>query len=347
MGTSPTDNSTPERLIPESVYRQHLIRARSTRNHFIVSRDWVLIMPWEISIFIQDLLNRAAGPKTKRKTIKGDDGVQREFFLCTSKYLSNSRFSWADRTQKKYISWLKTAGFVKLTHFGVPPRRWIWVDIIAIEDKVDEVLKTLDKNTRGHKVPFKAGTKCPLKEAQNAPLHNNNGQIQTKDKEINTPPPSETSFDEPLLKKKKVVSQQESPHAKRWATRLYEEIKRKKLLNPNRSKLPDWIKITATLLTKGPKDGPVPTIEQVDFALDWLIPNITEKMEEKFLPVVFCAQSFVDKFWKIYRKAVKENGELPSPSSSLQVTRWIDENGYECERISGGKLPDDGKKVIS
>ncbi len=143
-------NSPKKNTIPLDTYLRHIERARGAGNWFIFSRDYVTsgAMSKLQALFIQDLINLAAMKSTK----KDADG----FFLCTKEYLDSS-LRWDADTQKDTLRALKKGpytvrkkvdgimtdvqkegkGFLELKHVGVPPKRWIKLDLLAIEMAVD------------------------------------------------------------------------------------------------------------------------------------------------------------------------------------------------------------------
>lgn len=129
--------------ISESVYRRHVLRARSSSNHFTFSRDWVEIMPKYTALFLQDLINRASHKRVRKKLIVDKDGVEREYFMCSIKFMKKHPMDWDKNTQTRFFKYLEDPSreFVKTSFIGHPSRRWVYIDILKVETAVDKVLQ--------------------------------------------------------------------------------------------------------------------------------------------------------------------------------------------------------------
>jgi hypothetical protein len=119
--------------IPESVYLEHLIRAKANGNHFTFFRGYAWILRKLESLFLQDLINLVAIKGIVKKVVDG-----KVYFLCTVKLLQQS-LNWDPTTQKDMLRSLKKRGFVDYKNFGIPPRRHVYIDIMSVEKALDEV----------------------------------------------------------------------------------------------------------------------------------------------------------------------------------------------------------------
>ena len=129
---------TIEKTVPESTYRKHVLRGRSTHNTFIVQRDWALVMTIEEAVFLQDVANRISLRNTPLYKIEEEDGVC-EFGLCTEKYLMRPPFSWNSKIQKRLLNKLIEREYVRTIRRGLPARRYVYIDIKKIESDIDDV----------------------------------------------------------------------------------------------------------------------------------------------------------------------------------------------------------------
>lgn len=132
-------------MVSSAVYQEHMLRAQGAGNWFQFRRDYVTskLLTKIQALFLQDLINHAGARDTKRKLIDGE-----AFFLCTTEYLRNS-LSWEPDSQQALLSQLKTKGFIKVRRIGVPPLRWICIDVEAIETALDEAIQTRDESNAG------------------------------------------------------------------------------------------------------------------------------------------------------------------------------------------------------
>lgn len=175
--------------VPESVYRRHVLRARSTRNHFTFTRDYVDLIPSkklggerytdstrrDVVLFLQDVINRASMPKARRVVVTepDDDGneVEREYVQCTVKYLRTGPMRWSSETQKAYLELLARLGYVRYRRMGVPGKRHVWVDLLKLETDLDGAaeppsggknpLTSRGETQWGEKPPHWSGEKPP------------------------------------------------------------------------------------------------------------------------------------------------------------------------------------------
>ncbi len=121
---------------PESVYCEQLLQAQSEHNRFSFRRDYVTskTMNRSRALFIQDLINRATMRKARRKVVN-EDGKTRVYCLCTVGFLKNS-LDWDRDAQVNMLKWFQKKCFVLVRYFGLPRRRYVWINIKEIEDAV-------------------------------------------------------------------------------------------------------------------------------------------------------------------------------------------------------------------
>lgn len=72
-----------------------------------------------------------------RKAKLSEDG----FFLCTTRYLERS-LAWDKDSQKRMFRELRELGFIKTEKRGLPPRRFVYVDLETVEKTLDEKIKS-------------------------------------------------------------------------------------------------------------------------------------------------------------------------------------------------------------
>lgn len=121
---------------PEFVYCEQLLQAQSEQNRFSFRRDYVTskVMNRSRALFIQDLINRVTMRKARRKIVNEDD-KSRVYCLCTVAFLKNS-LDWDRDTQAVMLRWFQEKHFVLVRYFGLPRRRYVWINIKEIEDTV-------------------------------------------------------------------------------------------------------------------------------------------------------------------------------------------------------------------
>ena len=151
------NNSDKFNSLEEIDYHELLLRAQSGRNFFIFRRDFVTsgLLTHLEALFISDLINHATGEKTIRKTIGG-----KEYFLCTTVYLEKS-LAWNPSMQTKLFNSLKKNNFVQTVLKGCPQQRWVWIDIVKLENSLPK--RTIgpnppDRSDHQNKPPPKTDT---------------------------------------------------------------------------------------------------------------------------------------------------------------------------------------------
>lgn len=95
----------------------------SRHDSFIFNRDYIkkkLLTKIEATFF-QDLLDIAANSPTIE-----------DWFECSVARLEAS-MKWSQQSQKDFFSKLIKKGYVKTEKRGIPPKRWVWIDIDRIE----------------------------------------------------------------------------------------------------------------------------------------------------------------------------------------------------------------------
>lgn len=141
--------------ISESIYRRHLLRAHNTGNYLLYFRLYAKIQYTDAdgekqelgkltALFLQDVINIAALPGTKRQTVDG-----KEFVLCTQEFLIDSGLGWSVKEQRNHIEVLRQAGLIETKKMGIPGRRWLYVDLIKIESALDD-LENDKSGPKGH-----------------------------------------------------------------------------------------------------------------------------------------------------------------------------------------------------
>lgn len=132
----------------ELIKERHLrwiARARNTSGYFIFYRDFGSFLSKTEALFVQDLMNRREmafrRAEENRKFKKKKSPVDDEgFFQCTTGYMENPKYLvWTRREQERMFKSLAKKGLVKLKRKGIPPNRWVWMDIEKIETLLDEV----------------------------------------------------------------------------------------------------------------------------------------------------------------------------------------------------------------
>lgn len=120
------------------------------------------------ALFLQDLINLASMTRTKKVEIGGE-----EYFQCTVGYLENSGISWTEKEQEYHLKRLIKRGYVKKTRRGLPPTRWVYIDLGKIENDLDGLEDSGEENTnppekggnsyRDSQSPGKGGDSTPGK----------------------------------------------------------------------------------------------------------------------------------------------------------------------------------------
>jgi hypothetical protein len=227
------------------------------------------------ALFLQDLINHSAAPKT----VKADDG----YFLCTVEYLQNS-LNWEHKAQARYLSTLTKAGYISVRKVGIPPRRWIYINFRAIEEALD---KCIDSSPNGDDQSTGKGDEA------SSPKWDESIEVETDRKEIHCC--SMTRNGGPLAKSPDngIVKTPAKSTAECFAKRLYDTISRhRRLMRPVKAK--DWCRLWIT-----------PFVEMLDkyaesevtTLLDWYESNF----DDQFTPRLYSAKSFCDEIHRIER----------------------------------------------
>lgn len=142
MRSHNTDRTSTRQVQPEPIsaetYRRWLTRARGSGGYFTFDRAYYGIVKNKLdALFLQDLLNLA----TLRNT-PYEDGM----FLCTVEYLK--RGSWTVDEQRARLEALRKKGYLRTEKRGLPPCRWVEIDIEAIERALDLVDSQSRANAR-------------------------------------------------------------------------------------------------------------------------------------------------------------------------------------------------------
>jgi hypothetical protein len=129
-GTSKAANTTDDRAVSLAEYEVHMHRALAADNWFAFRRDYVVagLLTKIEALFLADPISLAGAPKTPRKKIDG-----KVFFRCTGKKLKRS-LAWDSDAQTRYLGALRQKGFVETVRLGAPSRRWVYLDLAAVED---------------------------------------------------------------------------------------------------------------------------------------------------------------------------------------------------------------------
>jgi hypothetical protein len=151
--STPNSNESPRKVNPpsgESVsreqYLRHLQRARDTSSFFIFSRNFCKIVPSRLdALFLQDLINLSSMDGVRKQTIDG-----KEFFLCTTSFLENGGMQWTEKEQRAHFLNLREGGLVETVRVGLPPLRWVHIDLEAVDLCLDAVsTKTSQSSPNG------------------------------------------------------------------------------------------------------------------------------------------------------------------------------------------------------
>jgi hypothetical protein len=128
-----TSKKSKKQTIALRTYDRHMTRAMSRDNYFFFRRDYVLsgVMTKYEALFFQDVINHYHAKGTVKKAVG-----ERRYMLCTVEYLEKS-LGWDHVTQSRLLRSLKRKGFLETKKLGCPPRRWVWLNIAAVEDEVD------------------------------------------------------------------------------------------------------------------------------------------------------------------------------------------------------------------
>ena len=336
--------TAPDKQVPESVYRRHVLRARSTRNHFTFSRDWTYIMSRLEALFLQYLVNRASNPKVPKRILCDPDGTEREYVLLSQKYLSKPPMAWDIKIQASYLASLKEKGFVKISNNGWKKARrcrWVHVDLLAIETAIDEVSKTIQKRNVQNipKAECLNDPKAECSGIQNNPKTECKESSCRKDK-VHEPESSLSGgFADPTNSSRNGFDLERSksdPRDHRRALLLWNRLVEKGLLD-KKSKFKNWIEEFASLRDK---DG-IPDNEIEETLLEYLpLISITMSTKEEFcIPQAFSAKTFRAKFIAIRtrlacRKKGLEKSQVDEDLKELRdkVRQAEEESGFSVDK---------------
>ena len=125
-------------------HNELLLQSQSMDNRFSFRRDYVTtkVMSKLEALFIQDLINRATMKGVYKKIVEEKDGSQ-PYFLCTVEFLERS-LDWEHKTQSRLIGTLQEKGFIRVHYTGLPRKRFVWIDILKIEQAVAAVKSSLN-----------------------------------------------------------------------------------------------------------------------------------------------------------------------------------------------------------
>lgn len=122
--------------IKESPHRRHLERARATSNYFTFFRLYTKIMKKLEALFLQDIINISSLDKIIHRTFDN-----KEYFMCTEEFLSNSSIGWSKKEQRNHLQTFRSKGYISITKKGIPACRWIRINLEKIELALDKALK--------------------------------------------------------------------------------------------------------------------------------------------------------------------------------------------------------------
>ena len=116
-----------------------LLELMGTNNFFKFRRDYITsgLLGIKEAVFLQDLINLSSLPHTKR----GVDG----FFLCTREFLHDS-LEWSRNDQDKFTKLLKRKGLISLDRRGIPPQRYVKINVTTILTKLTEAKEKKHQN---------------------------------------------------------------------------------------------------------------------------------------------------------------------------------------------------------
>lgn len=112
---------------PPNKYRRWLDRRSDTGNYFIFFRDYLEVMSIEEAVVAQSLINLGSS--------RSKDGWVR----CTQLFL-HQQLKLTRRQQDRILSSLKARGIIQVESRGMPPNRWVCIDVERIEIAVDSQL---------------------------------------------------------------------------------------------------------------------------------------------------------------------------------------------------------------
>jgi hypothetical protein len=127
------DRPQGEATVSLAEYEAHMRRATDPDNWFWFRRDYVTsgLLSEVEAIFLADLISLANAPNAAHRVIGG-----KVFFRCSGKQLKRS-LAWDSDAQTRYLGALRDKGFVETVRLGAPARRWVHVNVAAVEDALD------------------------------------------------------------------------------------------------------------------------------------------------------------------------------------------------------------------
>lgn len=130
--------------LDETYYQAYNKHCRSISNHFTFQRNFLLVMSLNEAVFVQDLLNRAAGKNAKVRLLcrRSDEAVV-PFFRCSIKFLSRDRnpLQWNKDQQMYLLRKLAKRGFLYsiIIKKAYDNQRWVFIDVAAIHNAIATV----------------------------------------------------------------------------------------------------------------------------------------------------------------------------------------------------------------
>lgn len=161
--------------VDSATYQRHLSRSNAHGNYFTFRRDYVTsgLLTKIQALFLQDLINLGYMKETQGKV--GADG----YFVCTADTLNKS-LGWDNKSQHDLLVKLRDLGFIDFKRKGIPPKRHVYVDLMAIEKALDDQLgsqsgeKTPNQSRgpqSGEKTPGRRKEKPPTQSEEKTPEH--------------------------------------------------------------------------------------------------------------------------------------------------------------------------------
>jgi hypothetical protein len=291
--------------ISDNRYTRHMLRAKAAGNYFTFFRNYVTsgVMTRDEALMVQDLINLAS-----MKT--GDEG----WFNCTVAYLEKS-LAWSADTQKRVLKSLDEKGFIEQQRRGIPPSRYVRVDIDAIETALDaaEDEKQPESAIAGQTPRYEEGDE----DDENEPEAPKAGGIPRFEEGGIPPVISNTLTSVTQLNTKNCRVSVDSPASParrrqlddlRWAKELHDAlVKKGKLMR--KPKLSSW---AAELRSLRSLVGEA----RFEACLDWYCDNVGKK----FVPEAFSAASVKTKFSSIESAMVRaKEKEKPLVSPKAQA----------------------------
>lgn len=142
-----------ENTILESDHHRHIHRARQIGNYFTFFSWYIWIMPGNsdstkrnCALFLQDIINLTNLDNSNSEVIDG-----KMFSECTTSFLQNSVASWKEDDQFKYLSGLKSLGFVEIIQHGPTRSRWIHINHHKIEEALDGYFDFIGKDGKRYR----------------------------------------------------------------------------------------------------------------------------------------------------------------------------------------------------